>query len=561
MKTNINTIANFTVSRYLWTAALITSALSTFLAVWLLIGSYQDFSNTKIRNDDFHEISRLVTALNIYARERGYANELIFSDASLKQDSLTALKQAQAETDKSIALNRSLFTPQQWDKITASKQKARQQVLVYGHTSILAPEKAKSAITAMQQATSVFRTIMFDVIESLHMGSSSGNSLIKLVTITSVRDASGLMAGTLLTSLHFNTIPSNDEIELTARRLERIQLGWQLLTLTNDNIPDNEKFDLLLTQTIAHYQEKTEPWINHLKNKTTQDTKPISTYEFAKLYRITLLDLETLQNEYMSQLILQYGHEEKSALIKFTLVSITLATIIILLAAMVIYIQRSVLKPISELNRFADKLRTDLSTKSDSKNNKTNELESLSNTLDFLGQQVQDQKSLNYQLKKESEEDPLTGLANRRKFTKTALELLENNDKKNTTTLILIDLDHFKRVNDTWGHPTGDLVLVEVAKVLRDCAPEQALATRIGGEEFAVIYQAEQPEEIQALLTSMQDRIRELVIQTEDGQSIKVTASFGVSSAINDTLDILLSDADKALYKAKSKGRDCIYYA
>lgn len=561
MKTNINTIANFTVSRYLWTAALITSTLSTFLAVWLLIGSYQDFSNTKIRNDDFHEISRLVTALNIYARERGYANELIFSDASLKQDSLTALKQAQAETDKSIALNRSLFTPQQWDKITTSKQKARQQVLVYGHTSILDPEKAKSAITAMQQATSVFRTIMFDVIESLHMGSSSGNSLIKLVTITSVRDASGLMAGTLLTSLHFNTIPSNDEIELTARRLERIQLGWQLLTLTNDNIPDNKKFDLLLTQTIAHYQEKTEPWINHLKNKTTQDTKPISTYEFAKLYRITLLDLEALQNEYMSQLILQYEHEEKSALIKFTLVSITLATIIILLSAMVIYIQRSVLKPISELNRFADKLRTDLSTKSDSKNNKTNELESLSNTLDFLGQQVQDQKSLNYQLKKESEEDPLTGLANRRKFTKTALELLENNDKGNTTTLILIDLDHFKRVNDTWGHPTGDLVLVEVAKVLRDCAPEQALATRIGGEEFAVIYQAEHPEEIQALLTSMQDRIRELVIQTEDGQSIKVTASFGVSSAINDTLDILLSDADKALYKAKSKGRDCIYYA
>lgn len=561
MKTNINTIANFTVSRYLWTAALITSALSTFLAVWLLIGSYQDFSNTKIRNDDFHEISRLVTALNIYARERGYANELIFSDASLKQDSLTALKQAQAETDKSIALNQSLFTPQQWDKITASKQKARQQVLVYGHASIIDPEKAKSAITAMQQATSVFRTIMFDVIESLHTGSSSGNSLIKLVTITSVRDASGLMAGTLLTSLHFNTIPSNDEIELTARRLERIQLGWQLLTLTNDNIPDNEKFDLLLTQTIAHYQEKTEPWINHLKNKTTQDTKPISTYEFAKLYRITLLDLEALQNEYMSQLILQYEHEEKSALIKFTLVSITLATIIILLAAMVIYIQRSVLKPISELNRFADKLRTDLSTKSDSKNNKTNELESLSNTLDFLGQQVQDQKSLNYQLKKESEEDPLTGLANRRKFTKTALELLENNDKGNTTTLILIDLDHFKQVNDTWGHPTGDLVLVEVAKVLRDCAPEQALATRIGGEEFAVIYQAEHPEEIQALLTSMQDRIRELVIQTEDGQSIKVTASFGVSSAINDTLDILLSDADKALYKAKSKGRDCIYYA
>ena len=561
MKTNINTIANFTVSRYLWTAALITSILSTFLAVWLLIGSYQDFSHTKIRNDDFHEISRLVTALNIYARERGYANELIFSDASLKPDSLTALKQAQAETDKSIAINRSLFTPQQWDEITKSKQEARQKVLFYSHESIMDAEKAKATITAMQKATSVFRTIMFNVIENLHMGSSSGNSLIKLVTITSVRDASGLMAGTLLNSLHFNTLPTNNDIELTARRLERIQLGWQLLTLTNNNIPDSEKFNLLLTKTITHYQEKTEPWINHLKNKTVQDTKSISTYEFAKLYRITLLDLEALQNEYMSQLIQQYEHEEKTALIKFTLVSITLATIIILLSAMVIYIQRSVLKPITELNRFADKLRTNLSNETASAVNKTNELESLSNTLDFLGQQVQNQKSLNHQLKKESEEDPLTGLANRRKFTKTAFELLENNEQKNTTTLILIDLDHFKQVNDTWGHPAGDLVLIEVAKVLRDSAPKQALATRLGGEEFAVIYQAEQPEEIQVLLTSIQDRIRELVIQTEDGQSIKVTASFGVSSAINDTLDILLSNADKALYKAKSKGRDCIYYA
>lgn len=141
--------------------------------------------------------------------------------------------------------------------------------------------------------------------------------------------------------------------------------------------------------------------------------------------------------------------------------------------------------------------------------------------------------------------DPLTGLLNRRAFLAAAI------GRQGPQTLLLLDLDHFKQVNETLGHDGGDEVLRAVARSLRALAPLGALVARVGGEEFAVICAATAPVEAQTLLT----RLR----ATRMPFDLRVTASIGTATGplLNETdWKSLYRAADTALFAAKAAGRD-----
>lgn len=154
--------------------------------------------------------------------------------------------------------------------------------------------------------------------------------------------------------------------------------------------------------------------------------------------------------------------------------------------------------------------------------------------------------------------DGLTGVANRRHFYLLAEQAQRRSARSQTPMAFLIlDIDHFKRINDQWGHAAGDAVLkgfVErVASALRDVD----LLARLGGEEFAVLL--ENASEAQALQVA--ERIREAVGVSAlniDGQAIPVTVSIGAAvwRGASQTLDELMHQADLALYAAKQSGRN-----
>ena len=143
--------------------------------------------------------------------------------------------------------------------------------------------------------------------------------------------------------------------------------------------------------------------------------------------------------------------------------------------------------------------------------------------------------------------DPLTGLLNRRAFLRKLLE------RQSQWTLVLIDIDHFKRVNDALGHDGGDDVIVRFAKMLCDHAPGSSLVARLGGEEFALAWRGD------IMLLEAEDLLRE-IRQIDLPQGYRTTASIGIASRlVSDENDwkILYRAADMALYKAKANGRDC----
>lgn len=168
--------------------------------------------------------------------------------------------------------------------------------------------------------------------------------------------------------------------------------------------------------------------------------------------------------------------------------------------------------------------------------------------------------ALMLRLRHMAEHDPLTGTMNRRAFAEHAgLALRQARAAGKPVSLMILDIDHFKAVNDTYGHATGDLVIVHIAACLRQQLPAgQPLLGRLGGEEFAVLL----PDFTRERALEVAERVRQACAETGvdvgDGRVVKVTASIGacVATPAIEELDQLLQRADQALYQAKRDGRN-----
>jgi diguanylate cyclase len=158
--------------------------------------------------------------------------------------------------------------------------------------------------------------------------------------------------------------------------------------------------------------------------------------------------------------------------------------------------------------------------------------------------------------------DALTGLANRVLFDRVLeRELLRSADRGGSVGVLMLDLDHFKRVNDTYGHPVGDIVLRQLADVLRDTLRRADLAARVGGEEFAVVLPMQGHVQPQVAAEKIRTAVEHAVFG-EPSDPLRLTISIGCATALpGERGEVLLKRADVALYRAKSEGRNRVVEA
>lgn len=160
--------------------------------------------------------------------------------------------------------------------------------------------------------------------------------------------------------------------------------------------------------------------------------------------------------------------------------------------------------------------------------------------------------------------DPLTGLLNRRYLDETLpREIVRAQREHRPLSLVMLDLDHFKRVNDTWGHEAGDAVLVHLANILKQYLRSSDLACRFGGEEFVVVMLGANLTEARERIELIAKKMRETPIPLPHLTLPAVTFSAGLVQAElhGDSAELLLRNVDHALYAAKDAGRDCIHEA
>lgn len=208
-----------------------------------------------------------------------------------------------------------------------------------------------------------------------------------------------------------------------------------------------------------------------------------------------------------------------------------------------------------KLLRLSDRIQLELHKANQRLADQAEELKALNAALTL---EIEQRKKLEDELRLLATTDSLTGLLTRRRFLELGhRELLRKARNGSPLSILLMDLDHFKRVNDRFGHAAGDQVLAAMAKVGRAGLREVDLLGRLGGEEFGAVL----PDAGLETARQVAERLREALAgwkYQQEAHEVTVTVSIGITEVTPDdkTLDTAFSRADKALYRAKATGRN-----
>lgn len=177
---------------------------------------------------------------------------------------------------------------------------------------------------------------------------------------------------------------------------------------------------------------------------------------------------------------------------------------------------------------------------------------------------ITDRKALETELEELATRDPLTGLFNRRQLSYVLEEELERARRyERPMALVWIDFDHFKEVNDSWGHAAGDAVLCSVSRTLQDSVRSVDAIGRFGGEEFVIVLPEMDIDEARDMAERLRQKVSHKPIMLDSGHSVPLTISIGVAvfPMHGHSVDTLCGAADKAMYQAKMRGRNCVVMA
>lgn len=174
---------------------------------------------------------------------------------------------------------------------------------------------------------------------------------------------------------------------------------------------------------------------------------------------------------------------------------------------------------------------------------------------------ITERKRLEAELKALAHMDALTGLPNRRQFMARLAEELQRVQRQMTQSacVLMLDIDHFKQINDTYGHAAGDMALQHFARLMRAQLRSIDSCGRLGGEEFAILLPGASLEDAQRIAERLREKLAESTLEM-DGKPVVLTASVGIAAlhAADGNPDAVLQRADRALYQAKAEGRNCV---
>lgn len=192
-------------------------------------------------------------------------------------------------------------------------------------------------------------------------------------------------------------------------------------------------------------------------------------------------------------------------------------------------------------------------------NNSDIELETVNIIIQAFGNALTNMLKIK-QLETDASTDHLTGCYNRRSFNNLISHNMDNSRRyKRDLSVILLDIDYFKKVNDTYGHQSGDEVLKAISKAVQSFIRKGDYLSRYGGEEFVVVLPETKKSYAIDIANRLKTTIESLKIATSDNHTIRVTASYGIAALQpGSDIDSLMSEADSMLYKAKANGRNCV---
>ncbi|KJF66013.1 GGDEF domain-containing protein [Rhizobium nepotum] len=559
------------------TGTIVIAMSSILLATLAALPSVSNYLRYRTNAQQLSRFETVLQSAWLVSAERGPANNLMgasSADAKLLEGLATARK---ATDDKLSELETAFAAeiadqPQLAKSLVDTRRKLAQSREAVDQVAAT-PASARN-YTAMSNAI----LSMFKAADSVNLlRGKTARAIIKVTpdvaidiamtgTAGVMRDRIGRLGSYVVMSLRAN---NQDKLSFRAKFDTEMQsLALLKSSLTNDTAAylSTPRIDAAFRDLEIFYFGQALPYAQNTIAMVMPSARP-GVREFSENYIYGMRSAGTLRDLILAETGARIERNKERALI-YGGTSLFLAVIAVLVLLRLASVYRTALfRPMQSVRmQIAAIAAGDLSA-TRYRDKVAPEVEKMFQELDFLREQLRQkgemenqQRVLAEQLRLLSETDALTGVFNRRALEKAVRTILSGEEQYQALGVMIVDIDHFKSINDRYGHAMGDLALQKTASLLRNALRRHDILARYGGEEFVVVLQ----DVSHATATATADRLRRLieanVIDEQSGLSL--TASFGVvwqeARAIN-SWDELIAIADDRLYEAKRAGRNRVW--
>ena len=541
------------------------------LSIPLIVKSYRDYNKTNQALTEIQALQAVADLANKISRERAPANKLMSSNQQDFAKHVLELKLYRLTVDEQMKktlevlkhsnlpnLDLSLF-----DRLDEALMQGRQQVDAYAAL----PREQRNAETMDQAILKMFSAwdrshdVLKDVIAvSEGKDTAVSNFYVQILLLADLRDQAGRAASNVMAHVAFKQPIPETNLARSLQTRKQVMYLWELIDTLQPERDKTEEFKVLHQAVYNEFLAKGLLIVERLMNESiyhrpyyltgTQLTEAIVD-KFS-----TVVELQNYLLKYSVEKAIIEKHKAQNILL--TTVGISLISIFAALFTM-IYARKRVFSPLIQ----AREILFDLSHSSirpnpmDTKDQPAN-VYSLFTAIQQLKQTLQQRDALEFRLKNIAHLDSLTGVANRYALNEY-IKLLENQPTQfSETCLMVIDIDHFKQVNDVYGHLMGDQVIQFVAEKLKENIRTSDLLVRYGGDEFIVLIENVGMERALKIAEKIRSEIYEAKsVDNVRCPDLKVSISISIGVAIGATSWMaLLEKADRALFQAKEQGKN-----
>ena len=539
------------------------------LSIPLIVKSYRDYNKTNQALTEIQALQAVADLANKISRERAPANKLMSSNQQDFAKHVLELKLYRLTVDEQMKktlevlkhsnlpnLDLSLF-----DRLDEALMQGRQQVDAYAALprEQRNAEKMDQAILEMFNAWEHSHDVLKDVIAvSEGKDTAVSNFYVQILLLADLRDQAGRAASNVMAHVAFKQPIPETNLARSLQTRKQVMYLWELIDTLEPERDKTEEFKVLHQAVYNEFLAKGLLIVERLMNESiyhrpyyltgTQLTEAIVD-KFS-----TVVELQNYLLKYSVEKAIIEKHKAQNILL--TTVGISLISIFAALFTM-IYARKRVFSPLIQ----AREILFDLSHSSirpnpmDTKDQPAN-MYSLFTAIQQLKQTLQQRDALEFRLKNIAHLDSLTGVANRYALNEY-IKLLENQPTQfSETCLMVIDIDHFKQVNDVYGHLMGDQVIQFVAEKLKENIRTSDLLVRYGGDEFIVLIENVGMERALKIAEKIRSEIYEAKsVDNVRCPDLKVSISIGVAIGATSWM-ALLEKADRALFQAKEQGKN-----
>ena len=539
------------------------------LSIPLMVKSYRDYIKTNQALTEIQALQAVADLANKISRERAPANKLMSSNQQdfakhvleLKLYRLTVDEQMQKTLEVLKHSNLPNLDLSLFDRLDEALMQGRQQVDAYAAL----PREQRNAETMDQAILKMFSAwdrshdVLKDVIAvSEGKDTAVSNFYVQILLLGDLRDQAGRAASNVMAHVAFKQPIPETNLARSLQTRKQVMYLWELIDTLQPERDKTEEFKVLHQAVYNEFLAKGLLIVERLMNESiyhrpyyltgTQLTEAIVD-KFS-----TVVELQNYLLKYSVEKAIIEKHKAQNILL--TTVGISLISIFAALFTM-IYARKRVFSPLIQ----AREILFDLSHSSlrpnpmDTKDQPAN-VYSLFAAIQQLKQTLQQRDALEFRLKNIAHLDSLTGVANRYALNEY-IKLLENQPTQfSETCLMMLDIDHFKQVNDVYGHLVGDQVIQFVAEKLKESIRTSDLLVRYGGDEFIILIENITIERALKIAEKIRCEIYEAKpVDVERCSNLRVSVSVGVAIGANSWME-LLEKADRALFQAKEQGKN-----